>query len=144
MHYEQKVEIDAPQSVVWEVLADVSRWPEWTESVAKVSRTDNSALAAGSRVRIKQPRMPSLVWEVFDLEPGTSFSWRSASPGVAAVATHLVEPAEGARVAVTLGITFSGPLAPLTGLLTGARTRRYLQMEADGLKSRSESRHRAV
>jgi hypothetical protein len=42
-------------------------------------------------------------------------------------------------VAVTLGIRESGPLAPVTGLLLPGLIRRYVQMEADGLKHRCEA-----
>jgi hypothetical protein len=39
---------------------------------------------------------------------------------------------------VTFGIRQSGALAPMIALLTAARTKRYVQMEADGLKRRAE------
>jgi hypothetical protein len=42
-------------------------------------------------------------------------------------------------VPVTLSLDQQGFLAPVVSRLTGARIRRYVQMEADGLKRRSES-----
>ena len=49
-------------------------------------------------------------------------------------------PTAGNRTApVTLGIHQSGPLAPIVALLAGGRTKRYVQMEADGLKTRCEA-----
>jgi hypothetical protein len=84
--------------------------------------------------------MPSVVWEVTELDPGQSFTWRSKSPGVMTVGTHLVRETASNGTAVTLGIHQSGSLTWLIGLLVGSRVRRYVQMEADGLKRHSEAR----
>jgi len=138
MHFETTVEIHAPHDQVWATLVEVERWPEWTASMREVTALDGMPLARGSRVRVKQPRMPSTVWDVTDLDTGASFAWRSASPGVATVATHLVEETAKDTVTVTLGIDQSGPIAPIVGLLTGSRSKRYVQMEAEGLKQRAE------
>ena len=43
------------------------------------------------------------------------------------------------RVTVTLTLDQEGFLAPVVWRLTGSRSRRYVQMEADGLKRRCES-----
>jgi hypothetical protein len=39
-------------------------------------------LRVGSRVRIKQPRMPVLVLQVDEIRDQESFTWTAASPGV--------------------------------------------------------------
>ncbi|WP_202513189.1 hypothetical protein [Streptomyces sp. SID3343] len=44
----------------------------------------------------------------------------------------------------TLTLQQSGLLAPVVGMLAGGLTRRYLRMEAEGLKQRSERAHRPV
>jgi uncharacterized protein YndB with AHSA1/START domain len=139
MDFETTVEIDALPERVWATLVDVERWPEWTASMRELTHLDGQRLAPRSRVRVRQPGMPALVWEVTELEPGHSFAWRSSSPGVTTVGTHVVRPTGPNRVTVTLGVHQSGPLAALVGLLTGARTRRYVRMEADGLKQRCEA-----
>lgn len=139
MHFETTVEIAAPHDKVWSTLVDVSHWPDWTDSVTQAAWLDDTGMAPGSRARIKQPGMPSLVWEVSELEPGVSFSWRSVSPGITTVGTHAIHRTSDAGVTVTLGLHQSGALAPIIGLFTAARSRRYVQMEADGLKKISES-----
>jgi hypothetical protein len=99
----------------------------------------DAGMKIGNRARVKQPKMPSLVWEVCELKPGSSFSWRSTSVGVTTVATHTLETVGTNRTAPTLGIEQSGPLARLVGALTGRRTVRYVQMECDGSRSQCES-----
>ena len=140
MHYEVSVDIDAAPGEVWNVLTDVERWPEWTSSVTHVRRIDPGPLQVGSTVRIRQPKLPPVVWEVTELEPERSFSWVAGRGGVTTLAAHRIRPRSGGSggVAVTLGIRQTGPLAWLVGLLTSGLTRRYVETEASGLKRRCE------
>jgi hypothetical protein len=78
------------------------------------------------------------VWRVTELEPGRSFSWTAGRAGVTTLAGHRISP-RNEGVEVTLGITMTGPMAWLAGLLTSRLTHRYVQMEANGLKRRSEA-----
>lgn len=139
MHLETTVEIDAPREKVWETLTDVDRWPEWTASMTEVERIGGGVLAPGTNVRIRQPRMPTLIWEVTELVPGASFTWQSASAGVTTVASHALSTSASDGVVVTLAVQQSGALAALLGLVMSRRARRYVQMEALGLKQRCES-----
>ena len=139
MQFEMTVEIEATPDKVWAILADVERWPEWTASMVHVERLNGELLALGTRVRVKQPWMPTLVWKVTELDPGRSLSWQSGSTGVTTVGSHVVKATVNNRVKVTLGIHQSGTLAPIIGLLTSELTRRYVKMEAEGLKQRCEA-----
>jgi uncharacterized membrane protein len=143
MHYETSVDIEAPAGRVWEVLTDLERWPEWTASMTRLEIMDGKELTDGSEVRVKQPRMRALVWRVIEFEPERSFSWTSRIGGVTTVGDHrlasrLASGPDGV-VTVTLAIRQTGLLTPVVGLLVGAQTRRYLQLEAQGLKRRSEA-----
>jgi uncharacterized membrane protein len=135
---ERTVRVDADPQVVWDVLVDIERWPEWTPSVTAVERLDEGPLAVGSRVRLHQPRLAALVWEVTELDAPRAFGWQATGGAVTTLATHLIRPRDDGRVDVTLGITQRGWLAPLVDLFTGTRTRRYLLWESQGLKRRSE------
>jgi uncharacterized membrane protein len=141
VHHETTIEIAARPDAVWSTLTDVERWPEWTHSMTKVERLDNGDLGVGSRARIRQPGMPPLVWEVTELVDGQSFSWRSKVPGITTTGGHHLSTAgtDGRTVTVTLTLDHDGFLAPLVERLLGARSRRYVQMEADGLKARCEA-----
>lgn len=136
-----EAQIAAPAAVVWEALTDVRRWPERTASMTSVEPVD--AMTLGARVRVRQPKLPVMVWQVVAWQPGESFVWATSSPGVRTLATHAVTPEAAGRSRLVLGVYHHGPLAPLVRLLTGRLTRRYLGMEAAGLKAAAEAARRA-
>ena len=139
MAFETSVEIHATPATVWAVLTDVGCWPEWTASMRRVELRGGGALAVGSRVRIKQPKVPAVTWEVTEVEPERAFTWTATSPGVTTVAEHRITPIGRSTVQVHLGIRRSGPLAGLVSALSARLTRRYVAMEAAGLKQRCET-----
>jgi uncharacterized membrane protein len=132
------IEIDAPAGRVWDVFADVERWPHWTESVDALTALDGPGLEVGSRFEIRQPRFPKLVWEVTDVDPGTSWTWRQRSFGAVTRATHEVVALGPDRTLVRQRIDQRGPLGVVVGRLTRRLTRRYLDLEGRGLKARCE------
>jgi uncharacterized protein YndB with AHSA1/START domain len=139
---ESSIEIAAPAATVWETFTDVERWPDWTASVERLVALDGPSLEVGQRFEIKQPRFPKLVWEVTEVVPGTSWTWRQRSFGGTTLATHEVTALDGGRTLVRQRIDQRGPVGIAVGLLTRRLTRRYLTLEADGLKARSEERAR--
>lgn len=138
---DDSIEIEAPASVVWTVYADVEHWSDWTASVDRVVGLDGAQLAVGRRFEIKQPRFPKLVWEVTEVDPGRSWTWVQRSPGGTTVAVHEVVDLGGGRTDVRQRLDQGGPIGALVGRLTAGITRRYLAMEAAGLKARSEQVH---
>ena len=138
------IEIPAPAAVVWAVFSDVAGWPEWTASIERVVPLDGSALALGRRFAIKQPRLPNLVWQVTELVPGASWSWSNAGPGARAHAVHEVIAHGPERTLVRQRFEQHGPIGALVGRLFAGTTRRYLRMEADGLKAACEARAAAA
>ncbi len=144
MEWTHAVDIAAPPSVVWSVLADVGGWPKWTTSVTSVVPEGAVGLAVGNRMRIVQPKLRPAVWTVTDCRPPHGqlpgwFTWVAASPGVKTTARHVVTPTEGG-CRVDLRITQSGLLHWLLGRLSGGRTSAYMATEAAGLKARSEAK----
>lgn len=138
---ESEITIDAPAAVVWEVFSDVEHWPEWTASVTRLVGLNGPDLAVGKRFEIKQPRMPKLVWEVVELAPGASWTWTQRAPGGLTVARHDVIAESPQRTLVRQRLDQGGPIGAMVGLLMRGMTRRYLELEAAGLKARSEERH---
>jgi len=79
-----------------------------------------------------------MAWRVTEIRDGESFVWEARSPGVRTVGFHRLDANPGGGTRITIGVEHTGPLAGLVGALTGARTRRYLELEAAGLKAASE------
>jgi uncharacterized membrane protein len=142
MMTDSSVEIDAPASIVWDVFADVERWPEWTASMTRLVALDGPGIEVGKRFRIKQPRLPDLVWEVTAVDPGVSWTWRARSPGATTDATHEVVAQGNERTLVRQRIDQRGPLGVAVGVLMRPMTKRYLDLEARGLAATSEERRR--
>jgi uncharacterized protein YndB with AHSA1/START domain len=134
-----RTHIDAPPESVWRELVDVERWAEWTPSMTRLEKLDPGDLRVGQRVRVKQPRLPTAVWRVTELEPNRSFSWSATSVGVTTTAGHDIVANRCGGSDVTHTVDQHGALAPVVRLLFGRLIRRYVEQEARGLKRRSES-----
>jgi uncharacterized membrane protein len=143
MIIEDSVEIDAPAQLVWEVFSDVERWPEWTASVTSLVARDGTGLAVGKRFAIKQPGMSKLVWKVTEIDPGSSWTWVQRSPGVRVTARHWVSTQPGGRTLVRQQLEQRGLLGGLVGRLMTKKAKRFIELEGQGLKARSEQLSRA-
>jgi Polyketide cyclase / dehydrase and lipid transport len=137
VRFASSVDIAAPPAEVFAVYADVERWPEWTPTVTSVERLDSGPLRLGARARIRQPRLPTTVWEVTEYVDGVRFTWVARAPGAITIGTHEVA-AGPAGSAATASIEQRGPLGSLIGLLTRRLTARYLEQETQGLRARCE------
>lgn len=137
---ESSVEIEAPASIVWDVFVDVEQWPSWTASVTRIVALDGPGIEVGKRFKIKQPRLASLVWKVTEVDPGVSWTWRQRSLGGTTTASHTVVSNGSDRTLVRQRIDQRGPVGVMVGVLMRRLTRRYLDLEGQGLKSYSEQR----
>jgi len=138
--FSTQIDIAASPERVWAIMSDVERWREWTASISSIRRLDGRPFGQGSRVLIRQPRLPPNYSTVTEFEPPRSFTWVSRSPGVVAAARHVIEPAgDGSRV--TLSVHFGGMLGWFVARLVKGLTERYIRMEAEGLKRSSETQN---
>lgn len=133
------VTIDAPPEVVWAVYTDIEQWPEWTASVTSAHLDPTGPLNLGTRASIKQPRLPRVVWTVTVLEPNRSWIWQNQSPGATTLAHHTLTPTADGRTHVALSIDQRGVIGRPIGWLLKRLSRRYLRLEAEGLRRRSEA-----
>jgi carbon monoxide dehydrogenase subunit G len=131
------VNIHAAPKRVWAVLTDVEHWHEWTASITSIERLDSGPLAVGSRARVRQPRLLTAIWQVTELKAGRAFTWATRSPGMYTTGRHDIEESgDGSRV--TLSTHVSGLFGTLVAALTRDLIQRYVTLEAQGLKARSE------
>jgi hypothetical protein len=133
-----EIPISASAEEIWRVLTDVEHWPEWTPSVSRVEPLGAPPLVWGSRVRIYQPKLRPAIWQVTHWEPKCRFAWVTKQPGVTVVADHTIKT-NSSGCSVVLGVRFNGVLAALVGFLSRRLVTRNLEIEASGLKARSEA-----
>ena len=138
MDFSISIDINAAPEHVFAVMRDIERWPEWTPTVTSIERLDEGPLRPGSKARIRQPKLVPAVWVVTAMdEAGHSFIWRTTGPGVSVIAQHFVIAIPGGSRA-TLSLQFGGFLGGVVARLTSGLNNRYLNIEANGLKRRSE------
>lgn len=132
------IDINAPAERVFDVMTDVERWHEWTPSVTSVKLQQPAPLAVGGRALIRQPKFPPALWTINAIEPGRSFKWINRAPGLLVTAHHGATPTPtGSRA--TLSLAYEGIFGGLLAWMTEGITKRYLDMEARGLKARAEN-----
>jgi uncharacterized membrane protein len=139
MRFEQSIDIDARQQRVWDVLTDLEAWPQRIETVDVVELLTPAPVGEGSRVRLKQPKLPVGTWEVTVWEAPSFFEWRQTSGGVTTVAGHRVDALDEGRSRLTLTLDMRGLLVPVFGRLYKGLTNRYMTLEAQGMKGAAES-----
>ncbi len=127
--------IDAPPAAVFEVLVDVARWPEWTPTVDSVELLDDGPLRPGTRARLRQPKLPTALWEVTEVDDDHGFTWTARGPGMVTIATHTVT-ADTTGSTLTLGIEQTGPMGAVAALVWGRLTQRYIELEGESLDRR--------
>ena len=118
-------------------MVDVERWPEWTSSVTAVERLETGPFGLGSQARIRQPKLKTMTWRVTEFEQGRFFTWETQSPGVYVIGRHEIRPTDRGSI-VTLTVIQTGWLASLLGPFFSTLAKRYVEIEAQGLKKRCE------
>ncbi len=139
MRFEKSIEIDAPQQRVWDVLSDVEAWPRRIETVDTVELLTPPPITTGSRVRLKQPKLPEGTWDVTAWDAPSFFEWTQKTGGVISVAGHRVEAIDDDRSRLSLTLDMNGLLIPIMMLFYKDLTNRYMTLEAEGMKRAAES-----
>jgi uncharacterized membrane protein len=139
MRFEKSVDINAPQQRVWHVLSDLEAWPRRIDTVETVELLTPSPLATGSRVRLKQPKLPEGVWDITVWDAPSYFEWTHKTGGITSVAGHRVEALGEGRARLTLTLDMRGFLIPVIALFYKDLTNRYMTREAEGMKRAAET-----
>ena len=139
MHFEKSIDIDASQQRVWDVLSDLEAWPQRIETVETVELLTPAPMTKGSRVRLKQPKLPEGTWDITAWDAPSYFEWTQKTGGIASVAGHRVEALGEGRARLTLTLDMGGFLIPVIALFYKGLTNRYMNLEAEGMKRAAET-----
>jgi uncharacterized protein YndB with AHSA1/START domain len=131
-----EIDVQAPPEVVWDVLTDFERWPEWNPDVKSLSIEGPVAPGTQFRWNTGPLRITSTLREV---KRPWSIGWTGKAFGIGAVHMWRFEPRQGG----TLVHTEESWEGPLPGLLPG-RMQKALQQSFDNamphLKAEAERR----
>jgi len=139
MRFEKSIDIDAPQQRVWDVLTAIEAWPQRIETVDSVELLTTAPIANGSRLRLKQPKLPEGIWDVTAWDAPSYFEWRQKGGGTTSVAGHRVDALGEGRARLTLTLDMRGLLIPIMLLFYKKLTNEYMNLEAEGMKRAAES-----
>lgn len=139
MRFEKSIDIEAPQQRVWDVLSAFEAWPQRIETVDIVELLTPEPIAKGSRVRLKQPKLPEGTWDITVWDAPSYFEWTQKTGGTTSVAGHRVEALGEGRARLTLTLDMRGFLIPIIALFYKNLTNRYMNLEAEGMKRAAES-----
>ena len=139
MRFEKSIEIAASQQRVWNVLSDINAWPQRFETVGSVEVLTPGPLGEGSRVRLRQPKLPEGTWEVTVWDEPSYFEWVLQSTGVSNVAGHRVEALADDRSRLTLTLDMGGFFIAIFGRFYKDLTNRYMSLEAEGMQRAAET-----
>ena len=133
--FEASATIDAPAQVIWGVLLDTPRWPEWDPFCVEIEGTVElgAKLKAWSKLDPKR----GFCVKVTELTPNRKMVWSGGMPlGLfKGVRSYTLTP-EGDRTGFTPHEVFSGPMSGLIPLPDMSEAfRAYVQ----GLKERAEA-----
>lgn len=134
-----EIEVAAPPEVVWDVIADFERWPDWDPAVKSMSI--EGPVAEGTRFKWK-PGPGTITSTIREAEPPRGIGWTGKTAGIKAVHAWRFEPRDGG----TLVHTEESWEGVLPRLLRG-RMQKMLQESLDNalprLKAEAERRSAA-
>jgi uncharacterized protein YndB with AHSA1/START domain len=108
----ESVEISRRPEDVCSYVTDVSRLPEWQESVVSVRRESEGPPAVGSRAVVTRrigPREQPMTMELTELNPPSSWSVRGVDGPVRGIVHGTIEPlGNGDRSRLTITLDFEG------------------------------------
>jgi uncharacterized membrane protein len=139
MRFEKSIEIGAPQQRVWDVLSDLEAWPRRIETVDTIELLTPAPMTTGSRVRLKQPKLPEGTWDITAWDAPSFFEWRQRTGGMTSVAGHRVEALGDGRSRLILTLEMRGLLVPMVALFYRKLTNDYMTLEAEGMKRAAEA-----
>ena len=139
LRFEQSIDIDATQQRVWDVLTDLESWPRTVDTVETIEILTTAPIGVGTRVRLKQPKLPEGTFTVNEWSAPSFFEWTQKANGVTSVAGHRVEALGPDRARLLLTLEMRGLMISIVGRFYDGLVRDYLQREANGMKAAAES-----
>ncbi|MFK4083642.1 SRPBCC family protein [Kribbella sp. NPDC020789] len=140
-----QVEVDAPQTQVFDYVTDPTRFSEWQANVTSGRMDDPKGTAVGSRCATTRRiggRERDVTAEVTKYSPPSAWGVRGIDGPIRSVVDVTVEPlgdAERSRVTISIDFTGHGIGKVLVPLLVKPQAREEMRRNMARLKERLES-----
>lgn len=125
----------AQPAIIWQVLADVEHWHEWTPTVLAIKPLGHSGFSVGARYQVVQPKLRPAIYEVTECVPCRRFTWAHRFSGGVMIADHRITQRDGSAE-VELSFSSSGLLGNIVGRVFIRLIRNYVRTEAQSLNDR--------
>jgi hypothetical protein len=132
-----ELDVRAPISVAWGLIADIPRWPEWRPTVLSISQILPGPLRVGTSYRVQQPGLPERDWTVTFFDDQRELTWETQAMGLRMVASHIVRRARSTSQ-IQLRFSLSGTLAPIILPFVRPKISRAIQLEIRSVKLAAE------
>jgi len=138
----ETVEIDAPQELVWSVLTDYEKYPEWNPYTVRVETT----LELGTPIvlYLPDPMKPGEIFRnvewlsIIDAPHHLQYNTGTEIPGIHAIRDQWVEDLGDGRSSYRTTDVFAGDIAQLVFDMQGEWVRNGFNAVAHTLKARAE------
>ncbi|MGH8538991.1 MAG: SRPBCC domain-containing protein [Stenotrophobium sp.] len=137
---EKTLDIDAPAELVWEVITDLKRYPEWNPFMRECSTTFKPGAPIDMKVQLMAKPQPQREW-VLEYVEGKRFAYNMKPvPGgtLSSFRSHEVEALPGGRTRYRSYFYLKGWLMPVVRGLLGARLEKGFEGMTQGIKLRAE------
>ncbi len=138
---DQSVRVAAPAAVVWQVIVDLDRYPDWNPFVVAC----RSTLAVGAPIDMRVRLLPIAMMQretIFEHVPGERLCYGlrgGFAGGVESRRCHVVRAAGDATAEYESRFALGGRLAPVVRALLGKRLERGFASMTEALVHRAES-----
>lgn len=138
-----KIEIEAPPEIVWNILVEAEAWPDWYEGMQEVEviGSDSGLITASDSMRfITMKRQFSA--RVTEYLPFERLSWETLHPKMSALHTWLIIPTDKGCLVVT-DESQTGQLARLQKAFLPNKLKNFHDLWLQGLKAKAESKSKS-
>jgi len=137
---EHVLEVDAPPTVVWEVLTDLPRYPEWNPFVVECRSTLEPGAPIDLLVKLRAKPQRQREWMIENVA-GKGFAYRMKPFPLGALSSrrsHELVDLGGGRTRYRSHMQLAGWLMPLVRALLGTNLARGFTDMSAAVRSRSE------
>ena len=131
--------VNAKPEIIFKILTGVANWNLWTKSVKSITLLNKNSFDKGTKVKVVQPKLLPITWEITEIEKDKSFTWVSNPIGLKMTAKHIIKQ-KGDATFVELITIYEGIFSGLIYIMTAGLTNQYMTMEINGLKDEAENK----